>query len=393
MLAEQINSARRKTKILYSALEKAKLEVQDSSFFEITAPTCQPITSAKASSFLKPFSTLKGHFDKVNDICWSDDCKYLVSLSQDGFILVWDPVSSYKKYAIPLQNQYALTCGISSNNKYVASAGLDSTCTIYQLHSDSSAYIKCILGGHTAYILDCLFQNQSEIITALGDLSCALWDYDRGVRIREFFSHNGDVLCLSSNEKFNTNCFASGSSDGTIKIWDSRQLREVQTFFVSDTDVNCIKFFPGGNAVVSGSDDGIVRLFDLRSDCKLAEYSLQKKMATSTSFGQPPSPYKERIPPSIVSSSSKEIDIPNRYKHIYSNFYTPGINSIDFSRLGRLLFACYANFGCVVWDTLRGEPVGALNNHTNKVSKVSASPDGFGVATSLWDSSVKIWTV
>ena len=50
------------------------------------------------------------------------------------------------------------------------------------------------LAGHTGYLSCCRFLNDRQILTSSGDMSCALWDIERGQRIMEFTGHAG--VCL-----------------------------------------------------------------------------------------------------------------------------------------------------------------------------------------------------
>ncbi len=114
-----------------------------------------------------------------------------------------------------------------------------------------------------------------------------------------------------------------------------------------------------------------------------------------------------------------------------------GITSVGFSVSGRLLFAGYDDFECKVsvppprhlprlcqqlrsgglvpclrifdfladyfsqvWDVLRGERVGSLSGHENRVSCLGVSNDGISLCTGSWDSLVstlsthrsKVWS-
>lgn len=68
-----------------------------------------------------------------------------------------------------------------------------------------------------------------------------------------------------------------------------------------------------------------------------------------------------------------------------------GITSVAFSQSGRLLLAGYDDFNCNIWDTLRGDRVGVLAGHDNRVSCLGITEDGYAVATGSWDSFLKIW--
>lgn len=151
-------------------------------------------------------------------------------------------------------------------------------------------------------------------------------------------------------------------------IWDMRSGHVVQSFEGHQSDVNSVKFHPSGDAISTGSDDSTVsgiinnacyvwvannlrslqcRLFDMRADKEVAMYS------------------KESI--------------------IF------GVNSVDFSVSGRLLFAGYNDYTVNVWDTLKAQRVCLLYGHENKVSCLQVSPDGTALSTGSWDFTLRVW--
>lgn len=68
-------------------------------------------------------------------------------------------------------------------------------------------------------------------------------------------------------------------------------------------------------------------------------------------------------------------------------------SSVAFSVSGRLLFAGYDDFNCNVWDTLKGERVGVLAAHDNRVSCLGVSSDGNALCTGSWDSLLRVKTI
>ena len=97
----------------------------------------------------------------------------------------------------------------------------------------------------------------------------------------------------------------------------------------------------------TGSDDASCRLYDLRADREVCRYT------------------KESI--------------------------LFGVNAIDFSLSGRILFAGYNDYAVNMWDTLRSHRIAMLYGHENRVSSLKVSPDGTAIATGSWDYSLKIW--
>lgn len=67
-----------------------------------------------------------------------------------------------------------------------------------------------------------------------------------------------------------------------------------------------------------------------------------------------------------------------------------GVNSVDFSVSGRLLFAGYNDYTVNVWDTLKAQRVCLLYGHENKVSCLQVSPDGTALSTGSWDFTLRV---
>ena len=111
---------------------------------------------------------------------------------------------------------------------------------------------------------------------------------------------------------------------------------------------NCVllRFFPNGDAFATGSDDASCRLFDIRADRELNSFTHDNILC--------------------------------------------GITSVAFSIPGRLLFGGYDDWTCNVWDTLKGERVGVLTGHENRVSCLGVSADGMALCTGSWDSTLRV---
>lgn len=387
-IESKICEARFRARMLYNELDKVKTEIKDS-----TLEQCGTnIGSIRGGCDLKVYRNLKGHENKICKFVWNSNSTSILSCSQDGYMIIWDAVTGFKKNLIALDNPWVLTCGFSPDDKLIACGGLDNCCTIYRLNEFETQEIDCknngneismfginnhsllsIFKGHTAYISDCKFLNNTKLITSSGDMTCCLWDITKGAQISSFNDHLGDVMTIDLMD--NHHLFISGSSDGYVNLWDIRKSQPVQNIFITNNDVTTIRGFNNGQSFISGSDDGILRLIDLRSDCELNSYNLfnDTNFLRSNNYSSLTN-YRN----SIISTNSYDI---------------PSVMSIDISKSYRLIYGCYSEYGCVIWDSIKNEIVGNLGTNMGKTNQVSVSYDGLAVATANWDSNIRIWSI
>ncbi|KAL8947651.1 MAG: hypothetical protein Q9222_006096, partial [Ikaeria aurantiellina] len=342
-MQNKIAAARRDAEGLKDRIKRKKDELADASLRGVA----QSHTDALPRIGMKSRKVLKGHLAKIYAMHWSTDRRHLVSASQDGKLIIWDAYTTNKVHAIPLRSSWVMTCAYAPSGNYVACGGLDNICSVYNLSSrDGPTRVARELSGHSGYLSCCRFINDRRILTSSGDMTCMLWDVETGSKVTEFADHLGDVMSISINPT-NQNVFVSGACDAFAKLWDIRTGKAVQTFAGHESDINAVQFFPDGQAFGTGSDDATCRLFDIRADREVNTYASDQILC--------------------------------------------GITSVAFSVSGRLLFAGYDDFECKVWDVLRGDRVGSLNGHENRVSCLGVSNDGMSLCTGSWDSTLKVW--
>ncbi|KAI0982397.1 hypothetical protein GJ496_004932 [Pomphorhynchus laevis] len=330
---------------LKAKLEEKKHQLNDIELFKV-AERLEPIVGF----LIKPRRILKCGHSKVLDMDWCvADRRRMITTSQDGKLIIWDVFTSTKEHIISTPTTWVMACAYSPSGSMVACGGLDNKVTCYEVETNQeNNRKKHVIATHGQYISCCkFFHSDHQFITASGDSTAKLWDVETGQSIQVFDGHSADIMDIDITSSELGNVFATGSSDRTALIWDIRSGNYVHICEGHKSDVNCVKFHPTGDGLMTGSDDAACRLFDLRADRLMGIYTKE----------------------SIIFPC----------------------NDIDFSTSGRLLFAGYGDYCINVWDVLKGLRVAILYGHENKISAVNVSPDGTCVASGSWDSTIRVW--
>jgi len=128
------------------------------------------------------------------------------------------------------------------------------------------------------------------MISASSDSLIMLWDLNgQGKSLNSYHDHSSEILGLDVCE-LNPNFFVSASGDTTVKLWDIRDKKAcIGTFKDSNSSVNCVKFVPGTFCTLAaGSEEGDIKLHDMRAYKTLAKYELegQRVAINSISFSK-----------------------------------------------------------------------------------------------------------
>lgn len=339
-----VETLKKEIESLKIRLEEERKKVNDQTVAEV-ASRLDPISVLA----IKPRRVLKGHQGKVLCLDWAQDKRHVVSSSQDGKMILWDAFTTNKEHAITMPTTWVMACAYSPSGTAVCCGGLDNKVNIYPLTMEEDlSQKKRTVGTHTSYVSSCAFpHSDQQILTGSGDSTCSMWDVESGSLLQGFHGHSSDVLTLDMEPLEAGNLFVSAGCDRVAMVWDMRIGECVQMFEGNEADINAVKFNPTGDAIVTGSDDATCRLFDMRADREVACYTKQSVLF--------------------------------------------GVNAVDFSVSGRLLFAGYNDYTIHYWDTLKCTRISTLYGHENRVSCLKMSPDGTAFCTGSWDHTLKVW--
>lgn len=190
-----------------------------------------------------------------------------------------------------------------------------------------------------------VYQEFASLCT--GIISVTTFGVDRhgGHLVTTLTGHENKVISVAySPDGF---LLASGSRDGTVRIWDTRTGEEALAPLQSnDGRVLSVSFSPNGLLVISGGEGKVVHVW-------------------SASTG------RAVLPP--------------------LNGQSGWIRSVAFSPNGRLIVSGYDDKNVRLWSAETGIQVFVLTGHKNPINEIAFSPDGRLIASASKDKTIRLW--
>ncbi len=171
-------------------------------------------------------ATLEGHSGNITDLDTNEDGSLILTASSDNSLIIWDT---------------------QSHNKLKT------------------------LKGHGRGVLQGKFISSSMIASISSDNTLKIWDAETGKLVNSFEDHAKKVKSLAvSSERI-----ATGGSDNKI-IMRNPTNGDLLTQFVAGNDgISALAFDAKGKNLVSGSDDGNLKVWDAESGSLLKQRSVK----------------------------------------------------------------------------------------------------------------------
>ncbi len=306
--------------------------------------------------------TLSGHSGPVVAVAVSKNGAYIVSGSGDETLRVWDS-STGAHLARYQMDSYPRSVAFSADGgSVIASTGTQMH--VWNWSTDDSF---CWSTDNSSSVADPPLPHSwpcSKIVavsnTGSPSTACAYWHmYDR-----------------------------TKSGIPYIQLWDSTG-RPVKRLGVDHTaEVHCVKFSPNDSQLVSASNDGTMRLWDISTGEQLMKFDLLQDTVSFSPDGL-----------QIFSASSKYMcvwDTKTGEKVRQRKFATQLKAKLSFSLDGTRLAAVNDDGDIHVFDTSTGACIfqgrgGRLAFQRTKILAVAFSTDGTRIFSGLTDGTLRIW--
>lgn len=148
----------------------------------------------------------------------------------------------------------------SPQGDIIASAGFDRRILLWNVYGECENW--AMLTGHGGAIMDLNFTSDgTELITCSTDKSVCVWDLASCVRAKKLKGHKNYVnsVAVAKSQPF----IASGSDDGTVKLWDRRQ-RNNSMEFNNKYQILAVEFNQSAEQIFFAGIDNEIKVWETR---------------------------------------------------------------------------------------------------------------------------------
>ena len=196
-------------------------------------------------------------------------------------------------------------------------------------------------------------------------------------RLQRTFRHNGAVTAVAFSP--DGRLLVTGSEDGTARLFDLSTGREISRL-VSENVIDCVAFSPLGKLVVTGTRDGTARLFDLSTLQEISRF-VHQSAVQSVAF----SPDGKLL---ATGSNTMRVFATDTDREISHSAH--GGRGVAFSPDGKMVATASVDRTAEVFEAATGRVISHLE-HQDRVDAVAFSPGGKLVATGSFDTTARIF--
>ena len=208
-------------------------------------------------------------------------------------------------------------------------------------------------------------------------------------RLRTITGHRGSVwdVAIAPNGRWT----ATTGDDQRVRLWNLETGAQLNGVIVEPERIASVDFSPNGDAILTGSYDGAVRLY--------YNNGVLQKTFTGHIDKVVDAIFRPDGNAFATASLDGSVQAWNRARAMHTwnvEGLGDGVSALAYAPDSTLLAGAAGggpNATIYVWDAYSGEEIMQLHGHGNYIVSLAFSPDGALLASGSWDRTIKLWDV
>ncbi len=207
-----------------------------------------------------------------------------------------------------------------------------------------------------------------------------------GVKLlRTLAGHDGPVWSVAFAADGRT--LASGSDDGTVKLWEPATGRALRTLTGHQGPIWSVAFAPDGRTLASAGHDRTVKLWEPATGRGLFTFRGHTHPVRSVCF----TPKGRTLVSASDDRTIKLWDLSTGYEQCTLLNHEGDVNSVAFASDDRTLISGSSDSMVKLWDPPTGRELRTLAGHDGPVYSVTSALHARKLASSSYDRTVRLW--
>ncbi|MCJ7681114.1 MAG: WD40 repeat domain-containing protein, partial [Candidatus Aminicenantes bacterium] len=276
------------------------------------------------------------------------------------------------------------SASFSPNGRYVVTASGDNSAKVWDAKSGK---LVLNLGNHPSHVFCADFSPNSRSLATVSGNDAKIWGLPGGQLIQTLIGHTGKVSSVRFDEGGNR--VVTTSEDGSAKIWNISNGREILSVQITNNGwTYTADFRPKGGTVAVGGYGGQMGLYDLNTGARQVDLRGHTRAINLIRFNKT----GNRMVSASVDNSIKIWEIPSG--RLIRTIGGRTFDSGDFSQDDKFVVTGNDGGKAIIWNVSNGNQVMLLNHApSGRVMIARFSPDGRYVVTAGENNVAKIWEV
>jgi len=357
--------------------------------------------------------TFPGHEGTVRALCFTPDGKYIATGSTDNTVKLWNILNAELIRTYKVKDRVT-SIDFTSDGKYIVIGGYDWYGKIFE--TETGKFIREFKvspdKGLGTGIKIQVSKDDKNILVSEDNRKAIIVDFETGEKKTVLKSvEKGSCGGCGTFAKYlpDENYVISGTRNGPLVLWNLKTGKKIKTYIEKQKDVSSVDISSDGKTILI-SDINNVTFFNRLSGKKIRTVKAHKKEINSASFS-PDGKYfitasddgtaklrrtsngkLVRTFVGYINKSNQGTDLDQEsYWQYYAKTYFDRKTNVKLSPDGKLLIIGKKDSIAKVLDFNTGKTLFNLKGHSGAVICFDFSPDSKMIATGSSDKTIKLW--